>query len=140
MKLYDFNKENYTTGSVGGVFGAEARQKIVEKAKEIVELHAQGKAGYSQGSPSGNRTVDDTNRIVGSNTYLKNVFVYDCSSLVSCCYKHAGLNSMYNKNTNGQIQEVVNSGGEMWLADQTGLSKAKPGDLIYTTTNEIPVH
>lgn len=135
----NFNTENYTTGSVGGVFGAEVRQKIVEKAKEIVELHAQGKAAYSQGSPSGNRTVDDTNRIIGGNKYLSNVFVYDCSSMVSCCYKYAGLNSMYNKNTNGQIQEVVNTKGMMWLANEEGLKKALPGDLIYTANGNSAV-
>lgn len=135
----DFNSGTYSDGSVGGIFGAEARQKIVEKAKEIVELHKQGKAGYSQGSPSGNRTVDDTNRVIGSNTYLSNVIVYDCSSMVSCCYKHAGLNSMYDKNTNGQVQEVVSNGGEMWLANEEGLAKAKPGDLIFTRTGQVPV-
>lgn len=135
----DFNSGTYSDGSVGGIFGAEARQKIVEKAKEIVELHKQGKAGYSQGSPSGNRTVDDTNRVIGSNTYLSNVIVYDCSSMVSCCYKYAGLNSMYNKNTNGQVQEVVSNGGEMWLANEEGLAKAKPGDLIFTRTGQLPV-
>lgn len=45
----DYNKSTVSGigSSPGGVFGAEARQKIVEKAKEIVELHKQGKAGYS---------------------------------------------------------------------------------------------
>lgn len=115
----DFNKlcvayeGSNGNGSVSGVFGAEARNKIVEKAKEIVELHAKGKAGYSQGSPPGNRTVDDTKRVTGSNPYLKDVFVYDCSSMVSCCYKYAGLNSMYNKNTYAQVREIVSNGGEM---------------------------
>ena len=115
----DFNKLGVAyegsngNGSVSGVFGAEARNKIVEKAKEIVELHAKGKAGYSQGSPPGNRTVDDTKRVTGSNPYLKDVFVYDCSSMVSCCYKYAGLNSMYNKNTYAQVREIVSNGGEM---------------------------
>lgn len=135
----DFNKDNYTQGGVGGKFGAEARTKIVEKAKEIVELHAQGKAGYSQGSPAGNRTVDDTQRVVGGNGYLKNVYVYDCSSMVSCCYKHAGLTSMYNKNTYAQIREVVNTKGSMWLANDEGLKKALPGDLIYTADGHAPV-
>lgn len=135
----NFNTNAYENGNVTGLFGAEARNKIVEKAKEIVQLHAESKAGYSQGSPSGNRTVDDTNRVLGSNAFLQNVFVYDCSSFVSCCYKHAGLNSMYNKNTNGQITEVANKGGEMWLANEAGLTKAKAGDLIYTASNKMAV-
>lgn len=134
----DFNKLGIAyegingNGTVSGVFGAEARKKIVEKAKEIVDLHAKGKAGYSQGSPPGNRTVDDTKRVTGSNPYLSNVFVYDCSSMVSCCYKYAGLNSMYDKNTYAQVKEISSNGGEMWAADEEGLKKAKPGDLIFT--------
>ena len=43
----DFNKQNnYADNAPGGIFGAEARNKIVEKAKEIVELHKAGKAGW----------------------------------------------------------------------------------------------
>lgn len=123
--------------SVGGVFGAEARNKIVEKAKEIVQLHAEGKAGYAWVP----RTVDDTNRLIGSNGYVKNVPMYDCSSLVSCAYKYAGLNSMYNTNTDGQIQRLVgkNMAEQFWLADEEGLKKALPGDLIYTTTGRFSI-
>lgn len=121
------------------MFGAEARNKIVEKAKEIVELHKQSKAGYSQGSPSGNRTVDDEKRVTGGNAFLSNVFVYDCSSMVSCCYKYAGLNSMYNKNTYAQIEQIVANKGEMWLANEEGLKKALPGDLIFTREGLAPV-
>lgn len=136
----DFNKQNnYADNAPGGIFGAEARNKIVEKAKEIVELHKAGKAGYSQGTPSGNRTVDDEKRVVGGNAYLSNIFVYDCSSLVSCCYKHAGLTSMYNKNTYAQIEQVVANKGQMWLANSEGLENALPGDLIYTTEGKMPV-
>ena len=136
----DFNKQNnYADNAPGGIFGAEARNKIVEKAKEIVELHKAGKAGYSQGTPSGNRTVDDEKRIIGGNAYLNNIFVYDCSSLVSCCYKHAGLTSMYNKNTYAQIEQVVANKGQMWLANSEGLKSALPGDLIYTTEGKMPV-
>lgn len=136
----DFNKAS-TSGanSPGGVFGAEARQKIVEKAKEIVQLHAEGKAGYSQGTPAGNRTVDDTNRIIGSNAVLQNVVVYDCSSFVSCCYKYAGLTSMYNLNTYDQITKLVNKNmkEQFWLANEEGVKKALPGDLIYKTDSFI---
>lgn len=136
----EFNQSNYSynsNSSVGGIFGAECRKKIVEKAKEIVELHKAGKAGYSQGTPAGNRTVDDSNRIIGSNSYLSNVFVYDCSSFASCCYKYAGLNSMYNKNTYAQVREIVNNGGKMWLANETGLKNALPGDLIFRSSQNL---
>lgn len=126
----DFNGNNYNSGSPGGIFGAEARLKIVEKAKEIVELHKQGKAGYSW-SP---RTIDDTDRKIGSNAYVKNAAMYDCSSFTSCCYKYAGLNSLYNKNTNAGVKEITSNGGKMWLANEDGLKNALPGDVIYTTT------
>ena len=135
----DYNKSTVSGigSSPGGVFGAEARQKIVEKAKEIVELHKQGKAGYSWDP----RTVDDTDRKIGSNSYLTNVAMYDCSSLVSCCYKYAGLNSMYGTNTNGQIERVLakKMPEQLWMADDEGLKKALPGDLIYTTKDKVPV-
>lgn len=134
---YNIVRASSLGNSVGGVFGAEARTKIVEKAKEIVQLHAEGKAGYSW-SP---RTVDDSNRLIGSNSFLSNVPMYDCSSLVSCCYKYAGLNSMYNSNTNGQIKRLVgkNMPEQFWLANEEGLKKALPGDLIYTTLGQVTI-
>lgn len=119
-------------GNPGASFGAECRNKICEKAREIVSLHVdEKKAGYSQ-SP---RTIDDTDRKVGSNKHMTNVFVYDCSSFTSCCYKHAGLNSLYNKNTDAGVKEVVNNKGLMWLANEEGIKKALPGDVIYRATN-----
>ena len=140
----DFNIPRASSGggsaSPGGVFGAEARNKIVEKAKEIVQLHAEGKAGYSQGG--GNRTVDDEKRVIGSNSYLSNVFIYDCSSFVSCCYKYAGLMSMYNKNTYDQCRAMIakNDPKQFWMAkEKDAVSKALPGDLIYKTENGFAV-
>lgn len=135
----DFNITRASSGvgsSPSGVFGAEARKKIVEKAKEIVQLHAEGKAGYSQGSPPGNRTVNDEHRIIGSNSVLSNVVVYDCSSFVSCCYKYAGLNSMYNKTTYDQVAAMTSKKipEQFWLANAEGVKKALPGDLMFKTS------
>lgn len=140
FEINEYSSENYffegfntnvgNEGSPGGIFGAEARLKIVEKAKEIVELHKQGKAGYSWVP----RTIDDTDRKIGSNAYVKDAAMYDCSSFTSCCYKYAGLNSLYAKNTDAGVKEIVSNGGEMWLANEEGLKKALPGDVIYTTT------
>lgn len=118
-----------TSGSgMSGTVGAECRNKIVEKAKEIVQLHKDGKAFYSN-SP---RTVDDTKRQMIPSGPGKGMIGYDCSSMVSCCYKYAGLNSMYNKNCAGGtiMAEIVNNGGEMWLNNEEGVAKAKPGDCI----------
>lgn len=137
------------------------RTKIVDKAKEIVKLHQDGLASYSQYP----RTIDDTKRIyIGPNTTVKmgtgvwkkagssyygistsvndgkGVIGYDCSSFASCCYMNAGLKSMYNGNCSGGtiMSEIVNNGGMMWLANAEGRKKAKPGDCIMFCTNHIP--
>ena len=138
------------------------RTKIVDKAKEIVKLHQDGLASYSQYP----RTIDDTKRIyIGPNTTVKmgtgvwkkagssyygistsvndgkGVIGYDCSSFSSCCYKNAGLTSLYNGNCSGGtiMSEIVNNGGMMWLANAEGRAKAKPGDCImFCNGNHIP--
>lgn len=123
-----------SSGSILGNSGSQCRSKIVEKAREIVQLHKDGKATYSNSY----RTIDDTNRITikaGDRTSYKGsegLIGYDCSSFASCCYKYAGLESLYNKRcSDGSIMnEIVNNGGEMWLADKEGIAKAQPGDCI----------
>lgn len=138
------------------------RRKIVDKAKEIVKLHQDGLASYSQYP----RTIDDTKRIyIGPNTTVKmgtgawrkagssyygistsvnngkGVIAYDCSSFASCCYKNAGLTSLYNGNCSGGtiMSEIVNNGGMMWLANAEGRKKAKPGDCImFCNGNHVP--
>lgn len=139
----------------------QTRTKIVDKAKEIVKLHQDGLASYSQYP----RTIDDTKRKyiakgtyvkMGSNSWVyagstyfgistsvndgKGVIGYDCSSFASCCYMNAGLKSMYNGNCSGGtiMSEIVNNGGMMWLANAEGRKKAKPGDCIMFCTNHIP--
>lgn len=137
------------------------RNKIVDKAKEIVQLHIDGLASYSQYP----RTIDDTKRkYIAKGTYVKlnssawgyagstyngistsvndgkGVIGYDCSSFASCCYMNAGLNSMYNGNCSGGtiMSEITKNGGMMWLANAEGRAKAKPGDCIMFCTNHIP--
>lgn len=139
----------------------QTRTKIVDKAKEIVKLHQDGLASYSQYP----RTIDDTKRkYIAKGTYVKmgsnswgyagstyfgistsvndgkGVIGYDCSSFASCCYMNAGLNSMYNGNCSGGtiMSEITKNGGMMWLANAEGRKKAKPGDCIMFCTNHIP--
>lgn len=134
------------------------RNKIIDKAKEIVQLHKDGKASYSQYP----RTIDDTKRqYIAKGTYVKlssskwgyagstyngistsvnngkGVIGYDCSSFVSCCYLYAGLKSMYNGNCSaGSIMnEIINNGGKMWLANKEGIKNALPGDCIMFCSN-----
>ena len=132
----DFNKVDALTGgggTPGQIFGAAVRQKIVEMALKIVEDHKQGLACYHQGTPVGTRTIDYTKPIKGGNAHTSAEAVrYDCSSMASCCYKHAGLTSVYGKTTNTAIDALIKDGGtQFWLCNEEGLKKALPGDLIY---------
>ena len=111
--------------------GAEIRKKITEMALTIVQEHKDGKAYYSN-SP---RTVDHEKP-----QKMKNGMIgYDCTSLVSCCYKHAGLSDFYSGTTgqgnvknNTLLQEVLKKGGKIWFADSEGMSKALPGDVLMS--------
>lgn len=118
------------SGSDGGSFGAECRSKIVEMAATIVADYDAGKAKYCQ-SP---RTVQyDKPQSSGGKV------CYDCTSFTSCCYHHAGLKSMYDKSCSGGslIAEIVNNGGEMWLLNDEGLSKALPGDVVLKANSKV---
>ena len=118
------------TGPSAGV-ASECRSKIVEMAKQIYADCQAGKAWYSQS----NRTVDYNK----PNKMPDGRIGYDCSSFASCCYLNAGLKSMYNKTCGGGslMDEIVNNGGEMWLCNDEGISKAKPGDLIVNGSGNM---
>ena len=113
-----------------GLGSAECRKKICEMAETIVKECDDGKAWYSQT----NRTYD-----YNKPGYHNGKKAYDCSGFVSCCYLHAGLKSMYAKScSNGTLMdEIVNNHGEMWLLNDEGLSKAKPGDVLVTASKNV---
>ena len=117
---------------VNGGLGAECRTKIVEMAKQIVADHDAGKAKYKTPSP---RTVDYTKPQKDGDGKV----CYDCTSFVSCCYLNAGLNSMYDKSCSGGslMAEICNNGGEMWLVNDEGVSKAKPGDVVVKANSKV---
>ena len=121
---------NGGTTSPGIVLGSECRTKIVEMANKIVSDYNAGKAKYCQ-SP---RTVDYTKPQSSGGKVC-----YDCTSMVSCCYLHAGLNSMYNKSCSGGtlVAEIVNNGGKMWLLNDAGLQEALPGDVLLKATGVV---
>lgn len=162
-------KTNYSASSSNAVVTyatntqlTPTRRKIVDKAKEIVQLHIDKKASYSQVP----RTIDDTKRkyikkgsrakvnsrgkyqTIGSSYFGvptsandgKGVIGYDCSSFASCCYMNAGLKSLYNGNCSGGsiMNEIVGNGGMMWLANAEGRKKAKPGDCIMFASGKNP--
>lgn len=120
--------ENGGSGSTG--FGAECRAKITEMATTIVADYDAGKAKYCQDP----RTTDYTKPQSSGGKVC-----YDCTSFVSCCYRHAGLNSMVDKSCSGGtlMAEICNNGGEMWLLNDEGLSKAKPGDVVIKADSAV---
>lgn len=116
--------------------GSECRNKIVEWAKKTRKEHLEGKAQYSHSNQT--YDPDDLHYYKGTLAGCTNPIVYDCSSLSSTCYKYAGLTSLYRKVCSGGtiMQEICNNGGEMWLADAVGMTKALPGDCIVRCKNK----
>ena len=118
---------------------SEIRQTIVDMAKKIVYQHTKEKiATYNQSY----RTVnfDKPRRYPGTKSGIKNPICYDCSSLVSCAYLKAGLNSVYNKScAAGTLvtSATSKSGYKMWKCDEAGIEEAIPGDLIMGTNYTV---
>lgn len=128
-------------GAVNGN-GAEIRKKITEMALIIVQEHKDGKAVYSQRP----RTVDHEKpqRVSGTKCGMQNPIGYDCTSFVSCCYKHAGLSDFYSGTTgqgsianNTLLQEVLKKGGKIWFADTEGMNQALPGDVLMSYSSKL---
>ena len=143
---YNYNGEDYNSvysGSGGGgspapgtdsnlnsAFASQAREKIVEMAKKIYQECVDGTAWYHTPSP---RTTE-----YNKPQYFNGKKAYDCTSLVSCCYMHAGLKSMYAKScSGGSLVREIMQGGKMWPCNEEGLKEAKPGDVIVYGPNKI---
>ena len=142
-KGYGANKSTTTTTSNNTTIktgvATTLRNKIVAKAKEIVNLHVKYKTATYNQVP---RTYDDSKRIkwMGTHYGIKNPYVYDCSSFVSCCYKAAGLTSVYNKGCyagNLVSGATKNSGYKMWKVDTAGLKEAIPGDIVMDANFKV---
>ena len=124
----------YSGGQIGNTVngnGAEIRRKITEMAQTIYQECVDGKAWYCNDP----RTVDHDKPQKMSDGRI----AYDCTSLVSCCYKAAGLSDFYDKRTgqgnvaaNTLVQEVLKKGGKIWFADAEGMAQALPGDVLMT--------
>lgn len=125
----DFYYEGFNISRSGsgtsGMGGAECRQKIVEMALKIVEDHKNKKACYNQDY----RTNDYNKPVIGHGNGLSNVPSYDCSSMVSCCYRHAGLTEVCDKNSYG-IEEVCRKTFKKRITTEN-ISDAIPGDIIW---------
>lgn len=135
-KGYGANKTSTTTSNPNTTIktgvATTVRNKIVAKAKEIVNLHVKyKKATYNQVP----RTYDDEKRIrwYGRHYGITNPIVYDCSSFVSCCYKNSGLTSVYNRGCKaGSLVAgaTKKSGYKMWKVTTEGIKDALPGDIV----------
>lgn len=124
---------NSTTGAGVGVIGCDARNKMVEMAKKILQEGKDMKACYSQEF----RTTNYDQPHYGIDTRISHEKIkgYDCSSLVSCCYHYAGLSSLYNLTSHAQFAACKANGGETWEFNEEGIKKALPGDIVHIFHN-----
>ena len=152
--LYNYNGEDYnniysgTTISGGSgstatlvsgtvsssAFASQARDKIVEMAKQILQDCNDGKAWYSQ--PYRTCEYSKPNTIKSGNGTGK--VGYDCTSLVSCCYMNAGLKSMYAKScSGGTLVREIQKGGKMIKCSKDNMQYILPGDILLTASGTV---
>ena len=130
-----------TGAQATGTASSDKRKIIVDLAKKIVSQHVDQKIATYNQDP---RTVnfDKPRRWTGTHYGIKNPITYDCSSLASCCYLKAGLDSVYAKSCYlGSLvsSATSKSGYKMWPCTTSTFDQAKPGDLVmgcnYTVTS-----
>ena len=120
------------------------RKKIVNKAREIAELHQKyKKATYYAGAC----IYDDSKRYRVSGTIhgIKNPYCYVCSSLSSCAYLYAGLRSVTAKygGANCAYGTLVKSatkysGYTLKKLTSKTINELLPGDLIMLSNATVP--
>lgn len=120
------------------------RKKIVNKAREICDLHQKyKKATYYAGSC----IYDDSKRhkVSGTINGIKNPYCYVCSSLSSCAYLYAGLRSVTAKygGANCAYGTLVKSatkysGYTLKKLTSKTIDELLPGDLIMLSNATVP--
>lgn len=120
------------------------RKKIVNKAREICDLHQKyKKATYYAGAC----IYDDSkrHRVSGTINGIKNPYCYVCSSLSSCAYLYAGLRSVTAKygGANCSYGTLVKSackysGYTLKKLTSTTINELLPGDLIMLSNATVP--
>ena len=120
------------------------RKKIVNKAREICDLHQKyKKATYYAGAC----IYDDSKRyrVSGTINGIKNPYCYVCSSLSSCAYLYAGLRSVTAKygGANCSYGTLVKSackysGYTLKKLTSTTINELLPGDLIMLSNATVP--
>ena len=120
------------------------RKKIVNKAREICDLHQKYKKATYYG---GACIYDDSKRFRVSGTIhgIKNPYCYVCSSLSSCAYLYAGLRSVTAKygGANCAYGSLVRnackySGYTLKKLTSTTINELLPGDLIMLSNATVP--
>jgi flagellum-specific peptidoglycan hydrolase FlgJ/N-acetylmuramoyl-L-alanine amidase CwlA len=122
---------NYLNTSGGGMFGmgsSQIRKKIVDRAKAILEMCHQSKAGYSQDT----RYVNED----ANGTASDGINYYDCSSFVEACYKAAGITSVAGWSDPEYFACISNAGG--FMGSTQDMSGAKPGDVLFCKGGSYP--
>ena len=120
------------------------RKKIVNKAREIAELHQKYKKATYYG---GACIYDDSKRfkVRGTINGIKNPYCYVCSSLSSCAYLYAGLRSVTAKYGGANCSEGTlvrsatrYSGYVLKKLTSTTIKDLMPGDLIMASNATVP--
>ena len=120
------------------------RKKIVNKAREICDLHQKYKKATYYG---GACIYDDSKRFRVSGTIhgIKNPYCYVCSSLSSCAYLYAGLRSVTAKygGANCAYGSLVRnackySGYTLKKLTSKTINELLPGDLIMLSNATVP--
>ena len=127
------------------------RQKIMEKAEEIVRMCVNHQANYSQRyrtiSYKAPNTIKSRTEYVGSTLYTQPSWVilnqtigYDCSSFTGVCYEYAGIEYLKGLSCSaGSLQTVCkNHGAEFWrYTGQESVDKLKEGDIIMVANYNV---
>jgi uncharacterized protein YjdB len=126
------------------------REKIMEKAEEIVRMCVNHQANYSQYYRTVDyrkpNTIKAMSEVLGSTRYYQPSWVipyqtygWDCSSYVGCCYDYAGIPDLKGLSCGaGTLQQKLKQlGAEYWLYKEEGLRDAKPGDIVLCVNDGV---
>jgi hypothetical protein len=119
--------------------GSEIREIIVDTAKAICQQHTDKLATYDQTY----RTVNFRKPRKHPGTFygLSNPICYDCSSLVSCAYLEAGLESAYSASCYyGTLvaNTTKKDGYVMFKITKETIENMLPGDIIMMCNKQCP--
>jgi 3D (Asp-Asp-Asp) domain-containing protein len=151
--LYGYNGEDYNsvysgpspspgtpgiqptnTQNTNSIFASQARDKIVEMARQILKDGQDGKAWYSQEY----RTTEYDKPVTIKAGNGTGKIGYDCTSFVSCCYMNAGLKSMYSKTcSGGTLIKEIQKGGKMIPCNKDNMKYILPGDILITAGGTV---